>query len=264
MSIKHTIRDNIIFLISILGIAFVYRYILRKKSPLVRIIAFHDVVDGVWFESIIKMINERYLIITPDQFHAKEFNQEKINILFTFDDGYQSWTDVCLPILTKYNTKGLFFINSGLLDCSDDSIQSAQYMKERLFITPKKPLTWNGAKKILKEGHTIGGHSVGHYNLAKLNQSKLKDEISNDKKKIEKILDITLTDFAYPFGRKNNYNSNIFGVVEQTGYTWQYSAQSRFATEDVVIPRMLVEKMQSVLKLHQWIEGGYDIFERLH
>ncbi len=264
MNIKHITRDTVICLFDKTGISRLYRKQVRKKGPLVRVIAFHDVKEKEWFETVIETLVSNYHVITPEQFHIKEFDSEKINILITFDDGYQSWVDVCLPVLKARNLKALFFINSGLLDIASDPTSVTAYMRERLFLAPKAPLTWDNAKALLTEGHTIGGHSVGHYNLAVLDQSMLEREIKDDKKRIEAQLSITLTDFAYPFGRTNNYNFNVFGVVQQAGYTWQYSAVSSFVTSATVTPRTLVEKDQPIESLKRWIEGGYDIFEVVH
>lgn len=228
-----------------------------------RILAFHDVQDGMWFDSVLNMLVANYEVITPAQFYTKDFDPEKINILLTFDDGYQSWVDVCAPALNARNLKALFFINSGLLDIASDPTSVTTYMRERLFLTSKEPLTWDGAKALLGEGHTIGGHSVGHYNLAVLDQSMLEPEIKDDKKRTEEQLGIILTDFAYPFGRTNNYNSNVFEVAKQAGYTWQYSAVSSLVGDKGVTPRTLVEKNQPIKSLQRWIEGGYDIFKSL-
>jgi peptidoglycan/xylan/chitin deacetylase (PgdA/CDA1 family) len=225
------------------------------------VLAFHDVKEKEWFEEVIKMLVSNYCVITPLQFHIKKFDTEKINILLTFDDGYASWVDVCAPILKRNNIKALFFINSGLLTIANDPTAVTAYMRDRLLLTPKAPLTWEGAQTLVAQGHTIGGHSINHYNLAVLDQSVLESEIKDDKKTIEETLKVTLTDFAYPFGRKNNYNTNVFGVAKHAGYTWQYAAQSSFSKGGTITPRTLLEKNQPVASIKQWIEGGYDIFD---
>ena len=143
-----------------------------------------------------------YHVLTPAQFHAREFHASKINILFTFDDGYQSWIDVCLPVLTSYNIHGLFFINSGLLDVATDQVAVETYMRQQLRIEPKKPLTWNGAQVLVDAGHTIGGHTVSHPDLTTLPLAGALKEIQKDKQVLELRLGVVVTDFAYPFGRK--------------------------------------------------------------
>lgn len=261
---RHIIRDCLIYFIDCSGLSFLYRVSLRTKSPLVRIVAFHDVPDAQWFETTIGDMAKHYHILTPEQFHTKEFNQKKINVLLTFDDGYQSWLDVCMPVLARYNLKGLFFINSGLLDCAGDTAKVALYMKERLFISPKDALTWESAQILHASGHTLGGHSVTHSNLASLAEDVLQDEIEADKKRIEEKLQIRVVDFAYPFGTKRDYTKNVIATVQQAGYLYQYSAQTGFVTNNSVpIPRILIERNQSLLSINRWIRGGYDIFSRM-
>lgn len=259
--VKHKFRDLIIWTISFLGLSFLYQVYLRRRGPLVRILCFHDVADVSWFEQVIKMISKNYHLITPEEFHLQKFNSEKINILLTFDDGYQSWVDNCLPVLKKYELKGLFFVTSGLLDLAADTDKVATYMKERLLITPKKPLTWEGAKQLVEAGHTIGGHTVTHPNLAKLSEAEAKEEIMDDKYQLESKLELTLDDFAYPFGTENYINQSLLNLTK-TVYPYQYSAVTGFYSVKNIklIPRTLIEKNQPISQVKNWIGGSYDIF----
>ncbi len=258
---KHVIRDVFIFLFDALYVSALYRAVVHRNRPLVRIIAFHDVQDEEWFPQVIGMCVENYNVITPADFHQQNFHPQKINILLTFDDGYQSWIDICVPVLKRYNLRGLFFVNSGLLDISDSPTQVAAYMREHLLISPKVPLTWEGAQTLVQEGHTIGGHSVNHYNLAVLGQHDLEREIIDDKKKIEAKLSTIIVDFAYPFGQKKHRSTKVLQLLRHAGYSSVYTAETGFAEglEDE-IPRMCIEKNQPVSQVQRWVEGGYDLF----
>jgi len=259
----HKLRDLIIWLISISGVSYLYRKYHQKQGSLVRVLCFHDVSDGVWFEEVIKMISENYHLLTPEQFKAKQFSVEKINILLTFDDGYQSWIDNCLPVLNKCHAKGIFFINSGLLDIAEDANKVEGYMRERLLITPKKPLTWEGAKQLVDSGHTIGGHTVSHPNLSKLSAAEAQREINEDKHCLESQLNIILQDFAYPFGTKKHISTDLSKYVK-TVYSYQYSAMTDFVKwEDGLIPRTLIEKSQPIGQIKGWIKGSYDLWYKL-
>src|SRR5688572_6643441 len=101
MKAKKKFRNLLIYLIAKTGLVYLYQLHLKSKQPLVRILCFHDVADNLWFENVIKMISLNYHWITPKDFKEKKFASNKINILLTFDDGYQSWIDNCLPILNK-------------------------------------------------------------------------------------------------------------------------------------------------------------------
>lgn len=258
---KHFLRNIFIFLVDILCISFVYRFLIAKK-PLVRVIAFHDVADVDWFEKVITMLSKNFTIITPDQFHKNEFDEKRINVLLTFDDGYLSWIDTCVPILEAHGAKGLFFINSGLLDIANDQEKTANYMTNRLYISPKKPLTWDGARRLLQAGHTIGGHTMSHPSLASLSIEEATKEVSDDKKRIEIQLGITLLDFAYPFGTKKHFSEPLVTDIQKLGYEKQYSAVTGFSAggNAGATPRTLLEKNQNISSVRRWVEGGYDIF----
>jgi peptidoglycan/xylan/chitin deacetylase (PgdA/CDA1 family) len=260
---KHKLRNLIILLIGLSGLSFLYRVYRRWQGPLVRVLCFHDVADGMWFENVMNLLVAKYQLITPEEFHQQKFNPKKINILLTFDDGYQSWVDNCLPILNKYQSKGIFFINSGLLDIAEDEAKVAIYMKGKLLISPKKTLTWAGAKQLVAAGHTIGGHTVTHPNLALLKESEADVEIMDDKKRLESKLNIKLEDFAYPFGTKSHVSERLICLV-QTYYLYQYSAITSFhvGNKNELIPRTLIEKDQRISQIDSWIRGSYDIFDK--
>lgn len=259
---KHLIRDIIISCIDVLGISFLYRLYCRRRGPLVRVLCFHDVADAAWFESVIAMLTKKYHVITPEQFHEGNFDAEKINVLLTFDDGYQSWIDNCLPVLRHYGLKGLFFVNSGLLDAAEVPQKADAYMRSHLRILPKKALTWVGLKKLSSGGHTIGGHTVSHVDLADLDPSTIQREVGEDKKKLEVFLQKELTDFAYPFGKLPKDEA---GSMRGSGYGFRHSADSGWyrGSGEHLVRRTLLEKTQSIASVRSWVEGGYDIFKQI-
>jgi len=237
---------------------------MRRKGPLVRVLCFHDVDDAVWFESVIKMLLQNHNVLTPYQFHANDFDVEKINILLSFDDGYQSWIDTCLPVLERYDCKGLFFINSGLLDSVGDLEQVDAYMQNRLRISSKSPLTWQGAEALLVSGHSIGGHTITHPDLTSLPEEEVCTEVQDDKRRAESMLAVELKDFAYPFGTQLHYNDSIAKTATVAGYQYIYTAETGFYDNNITsVPRTLVEHNQVMSSLCHWIEGGYDIFRAL-
>lgn len=265
MKIRKVLRDIFIVTIACAGISFVYRLWAQHHGPLVRVIVFHDVENRQWFERVVATLRSRFRILTPEEFHAGTYDPSSINVLLTFDDGYQSWIDTCLPILKKYDVKGLFFINSGILDVAEDVTRADAFTKNQLKLSPKKLLTWEGAAALVRAGHTIGGHTSNHENLATLSKEMVRNEILNDKRALESKLGITLQDFAYPFGRKWHFTPEISVQTRAAGYRYVYTAESSFVTKiaESEIPRVCLEKNQGILSIIQWVLGGYDILSRL-
>ncbi len=261
----HTLRDVIIFFFSITGIAHVYRALLGRKGPLVRVVVFHDVPDAVWFESMIRTLTANYCIVSPDNFRAGHFHDGCTNVLVTFDDGYDTWLSIAAPLLKKYRVQALFFINSGLLDVATDDGATNAYMRSQLSVSPKKPLTWEGLAKLAGEGHAIGGHTRMHENLSELDDHMLDAEIAYDKDQLEAHLGKPITDFAYPFGTVVHISESGIDAAKRAGYARAYTAISRFvpAGETFRIPRMCIETGLSPRSLKRWVDGAYDLLDML-
>ncbi len=258
---KHLVRDILIFFFTVTGVAYLYRVGKQRRGPLVRVVAFHDVSDSVWFENVLRMLIRTCNVISPEDFHTGILKKDKINILITFDDGYESWVRTCAPILSESRVSCMFFINSGLLDVSENSEGSQQYVRENLKLSPKNLLTWSGAQTLLSMGHTIGGHTVHHKSLRSMPPHEITEEVLEDKKTIEHKLNVRITDFAYPFGVSRDYSKETETIVRSEGYRYVYVAEPGFVTSlEAHIPRTLIEKGQSLQSIMSWMLGSYDVF----
>lgn len=264
--IKHLIRDVFIWGVSIFGFSKFYQKRMKAKGPLVRVLCFHDVLDEEWFEQLLCLLHKKYNVITPRQFHSQDFDPDKVNILLTFDDGYQSWLDVVIPVLDSYKTKGLFFVTSGLLDAAERGEEDvAKFMQVRLRLQNiRRPLSWDGAKRIIRKGHSVGGHTENHIVLSELNKKQVTTEVSENKIRLEGELGLLLQDFAYPFGTPIHYNRSVASIARDCGYTHLYSASSSFVDfNEEDIGRTLLDEEVGLQMIERWIEGGYDIFRGL-
>ncbi len=264
-TLKKNIRDITVWKISVFGMTWLYRYLIRKRGPLVRIVVFHDVPDAVWFESMVETLAKKYTLISPSDFYAGALDAARINVLVTFDDGYASWVDVAAPILKKYACTALFFVSSGLLQGAHDAHMTETFMRTHLRISPKLPLSWEGARTLLREGHSLGGHAATHADLTRSTRDERVFEIANDKVAIEVASGQMLTDFAYPFGTVHHVNREVAEDVVRAGYHRAYTAISRFAypPHTLYIPRMCIENATTPKQLARWVEGAYDLFDMM-
>jgi|GEM_PF-2410777 len=90
----------------------------------VRVLCFHGICDDdtafingrfmheSQFRVLIEALQKRCNIIHLDDFLAKRFEPTKLNILLTFDDGYQNNQDLVLPIIEKLNVPITLFVTS--------------------------------------------------------------------------------------------------------------------------------------------------------
>ncbi len=261
---KH-FRDIFITIVSLLGLVFVYRARLQKEGPLLRVLVFHDVHDADWFKESVTYIQKHYHVITPEDFLQKNFETNRTSVLVTFDDGYASWVDVCLPILAEQKIRALFFINSGLIDTFDDARAQEQYVRERLLLSPRDTLSWEGVRRLKNAGHMIGGHTVSHARLGKLSEVEQRSEIVRDKERIEMMLGGHLVTFAYPFGQHDDYSKVTEGILAESGYTHAFTTEGMFASfsNSYTISRLCIEDNATISDITYWIEGGYDLYRKV-
>lgn len=75
-------------------------------------------------------------------------------------------------------------------------IQSlSEYLEEN-----KPYMTNSQIKELLNLGYTIGSHSMSHPDFSKLSEDDAKNEMINSKITLEKTFNVSVTNFAYPYG----------------------------------------------------------------
>lgn len=259
---KRLLRDAYIELAHITGASWVFRTYVRRRGPLVRVVVFHDVTDGEWFSRMLAILSQHYRVLTPEEFTAGNFDMTRINVLITFDDGYASWVDVCLPVLTEHKVKALFFINSGLLDAESEE-EKAKYVRERLLLLkPHRILSWEGARALLRAGHTVGGHTRFHTRLSELPVAQQEVEIKDDRARLTEMLGTNIATFAYPFGNHSDYTEATARLASEVGYTHAFTTEGAFTDmrTSYTLSRLCIEDGLFPHMLSLEIDGGYDIF----
>ena len=118
-------------------------------------------------------------------------------VIISFDDGWETQFEYALPSLEKYHYPATFFVVT-------------DYIGRRGFIS------WPQLQTLLTDGMRIGSHSKSHPRLTKIKDSaKLWDQIYNSKIILEAQLEISVEEFAYPYG---SYNAKAAAAVKQAGY----------------------------------------------
>ena len=79
-------------------------------------------------------------------------------------------------------------------------------------------MAWEEIEEMVENGFSIRGHTCNHKILSSLTKDEIAKEISGSKHEIEKRLGITLSSFAYPGGKRNEYNSSCFQILEKCGF----------------------------------------------
>jgi len=132
------------------------------------------------------------LLLSPR--HAEASAARRLVVTLTFDDGFANQF-AASRILDKYDVKGTFYINSGLVG-----------LPEYMALEDLDNLT--------ARGHEIGGHTVTHANLTTLSAAEANRQICQDR---QTLLDwgYDVSSFAYPFAA---FKASTERIVRGCGY----------------------------------------------
>ena len=85
-------------------------------------------------------------------------------------------------------------------------------------------LTWDQLREMSAAGIGVGGHTITHPSLPALSAEERARELTESKELIGKKLNRQVTLFAYPFGGRGVFNSDLEAMVKDSGYRAACSA----------------------------------------
>ena len=115
-------------------------------------------------------------------------------LALTFDDGFQNFSDVAAPVLSRHRFPATVFVVTGYCGRNNDwPSQPKRY--------PRLPLmSWSTITELSRAGFEFGAHSATHPDLACLDEASAREEILSSKKSIEDTTGKAVLAFAYPYG----------------------------------------------------------------
>lgn len=126
----------------------------------------------------------------------------------TFDDGYRNNLTEALPILQKYGFTATCYMVSGQIGGYNQWDESKGI--------PKNPLmNLEELKQWLNAGMKIGAHTHNHVSLTHVNDELAHTEILQSKNELERLLNIRVQDFCYPYG---HFNKNHVQILKELGF----------------------------------------------
>ena len=151
----------------------------------------------------------------------------------TFDDGYQNNLFNAAPILKKYNYSATCYIVSQRIGLSN-IWDSDKGITQRPLMNEKEIQKW------IDMGMDIGAHTLTHADLTKINVNQIEKEINGCKASLEKLFEIPINDFCYPYGR---FNKEVVSLVKNAGFisaTTMARGRAEKKTNKFELPRIPV------------------------
>ncbi len=130
-------------------------------------------------------------------------------LTFSYDDGEKNDIRLC-ELFNKYNLKGTFNLNSGLMSEEPDPKSS----KVALSQIPE-----------VYKGHEVAVHTVNHPFLEKMTSTEIATEILDDRRTLEKYTGYVVRGMAYPFG---TYNDDVIRIACDLGVKYSRGVHSHY------------------------------------
>lgn len=215
----------------------VYHYVEFVKDPKDSTRRSLDIIPPI-FEMQLKTLKEAgYNFITVSELGQYLDGKKQLPqrpVILTFDDGYQDFYTDVFPLLKKYNVVATQYVISGVLD-------TPNYM------------TTEQVREVAQSGLVeIGAHTVHHKNLPSLSLEEARVEIEKSREELEKIFEMNIVSFAYPYG---GFNDKLAELVKRVGFT------SAVTTKGGTIVNQ--ENRYTLFRIHPGIEVGESLLREL-
>ena len=213
-----------------------YHRVLKESPP--KEAPWHYVTTGD-FEKQMKWIDRLgYNTITFEDYQMYregKLTLPKKSVIITFDDGYLDTFTEAIPIMLKYNMRGVIYVmgNRKMNQAEWENNESGLACH---LMTDQQIIEANSM------GFEIGAHSCNHHDLIKLTKEEARTEVSCSKENIESILGKKITSFAYPYGR---VNEQIQSIVKNEGFYFGcgvYTGPPKFTENPFDIRRIEVDQ----------------------
>jgi peptidoglycan/xylan/chitin deacetylase (PgdA/CDA1 family) len=107
----------------------------------------------------------------------------------------------------------------------------------------------------------VGAHTITHPILSALPSVSQAHEIRKNKARLEKILDRSVSSFAYPYGKPYDYTAQTIDIVRQAGFTCacaSFAGLVRRSSDRFQLPRVYVRNWNGdrlAQQLNRWFDG---------
>jgi peptidoglycan/xylan/chitin deacetylase (PgdA/CDA1 family) len=176
------------------------------------------------------------------------------NFLLTIDGGLEDLHAELLPMLRPYELKPLLFLVVDQIGGFNAWESTMGYRKQKL-------LSVEQVREMQRYGIEFGSHTCSHPWLPSLSDNDLQKEVKDSKQKLEDLLGVEVTKFAYPYG---GANARVRAMVARAGYKWAFSTSPglSFWDDPLWIKRVEVADSDSLFGLLVKVLTGKSVSQR--
>jgi peptidoglycan/xylan/chitin deacetylase (PgdA/CDA1 family) len=128
-------------------------------------------------------------------------------------------------------------------------------------------MTWDEVRRLRDAGWELGAHTAGHAILSRLDVERARDEVERAASSMERELGTRGATFAYPFGRRWDYDEGSREVVRAAGYRQAVMTHAGTNTRAMLpsldLRRIAIDDGTRLHLLCAEACGGFELLRRL-
>lgn len=219
---------------------------LAALNQRVIVLTYHDIIaargrDSLWWDVTTDELRTQLEFIRDNGGHflsLEEFAAHMVDgapvpprsVLLTFDDNYQSFRDLALPLLKEFRAPATLFIHTAFVGNQNGR--------------PK--LSWESLRALRNEPLvTFGSHTDRHLSgFRQLPAAQQLRELARSKGILERELEREITWICYPEGSADGQTARL---AEQAGYAMGFTTELGFAEESpdtLLINRVMPHRLE--------------------
>jgi len=196
----------------------------------ITVLLYHRVCDALrdpltvgveQFERQVADMARRCQVVSLDDVIAGRVSRRSIRpiVAVTFDDGYRDNFAYAAPVLLRHGVPAAFFVCTELVGTA----RPLRHDLDKLGFAVAT-MDWDEVGRLREWGFTVGSHTQTHVNCAKDDPEVVAAEILGSKRRLEMQLGLKEVIFAYPFGKRDDFNEYWREFVRRAGYVACLSA----------------------------------------
>ncbi|MDE3188108.1 MAG: polysaccharide deacetylase family protein [Acidobacteriota bacterium] len=154
-----------------------------------------------------------YTTATTTQWLEDDVSEKQV--LLTFDDGYDDLYEELLPLVIEHGYTPVIFLVA-------DHIASSNVWDQQSGLRARNLLTLAQIREMQKYGVEFGSHTMTHPWLPGVSDAQLHGEVYDSKLRLEDMIGVEITTFAYPFG---GVDRRVRSAVADAGYKLAFTTE---------------------------------------
>jgi peptidoglycan/xylan/chitin deacetylase (PgdA/CDA1 family) len=127
-------------------------------------------------------------------------------------------------------------------------------------------MTWADAKALAESGVELGGHTASHEILSRLDAETAAREVGTCREALARRLDLESLSFAYPFGRRWDYDAKSKEAVRAAGFksaTTTHAGTNGKGSDPYELKRIMIDEDAELHLIAAEACGGFDLLRMI-